>query len=243
MTTGVNDAEDGWVDHAATTIVATADQVAQYNRDGYFVIERAFHPDTCADVTAALASDRGLVLGGDWHLDEPPSGVLRRFCSHPLLAGLARDFVGPEARVGGDDAVVLSGRPTAPPFGQHAASVPADPRSITCWIALTDTSADTPCLQIAPGLHRVGRATVDLTDAAAGSSLPTRVLDVPTEAGSVVVMSSLTPRRVRPGSDDRPSVAYAIEYVADVIALHDDRVDDTRRRLAVVRGGQLVGPT
>ena len=43
------------VEHRGPTTVATCQQVDQLNAGGYFVIERAFHPDTMDDVTSALA--------------------------------------------------------------------------------------------------------------------------------------------------------------------------------------------
>lgn len=239
-----------WVDHVGPTTVATPHQVEQLNRDGYFVLDQAFHRDTMDEVTLALSLEAGLV---DVHVasrpDEAPADVLRRFCSHPLLAGLARDLVGPDARVAGDESVVIPpGRGEDRPFRQDVGPRSTSATSITCWVALTDAAADGGCLQIARGRHRRGLLQFDLTDTAspdpAAGIDPVVVIDVAVKAGSVVVMSSLTPRRVRPNATSRVALAYAIRYAPDLIDLDEHAPSpDTRRQFPVVRGGQLVGPS
>ena len=247
------DRDVSWVDHTGPTAVATTQQVGHLNQHGFFVLERAFHPDTMAEVTAALTLDRGLAPAADISAPtEPPAEILRRFCSHPLLAGLARDFVGPDASVGADGAIVLPARDLGhPPFRQDVTEAARPAQFITCWIVLTE-AGDGRCLQVASGRHRAGLLRYDLTGSGPDPHVdidPRSIVDLDVGAGSVVVMSSLTPRRVRPGSveppldDDHDGLLYAIQYVRDVIELDNVSHQRNRRRLPVVRGGQLVGPT
>lgn len=240
-----------WVEHRGPTTVATCQQVDQLNAEGYFVIERAFHPDTMDDVTSALAIETGeFAVPFEARLDDSPTSVLRRFCGHPILAGLARDFIGPDARVGGDVAVVRRpGVPTSPAFTQDMGTTRLNPSQfITAWVALTDATVDNGCLQVVRGRHRAGVLRRDLAPWTDPSGLadidPRDVIDVEVPAGSVVVMSSLTPRRVRPNVTRSTGVAYAIQYLRDLIDASDHTtVADTHRQFPVVRGGQLVGPS
>ncbi len=65
-----------WVEHRGPTTVATRQQVDQLNAEGYFVIERAFHPDTMDDVTSALAIETGeFAVPFDARLDDSPASV------------------------------------------------------------------------------------------------------------------------------------------------------------------------
>ncbi len=240
-----------WIEHRGPTTVATRPQVDQLNTEGYFVIERAFHPDTMDDVTAALAIETGeFAVPFDANLDDAPAAVLRRFCGHPILAGLARDFIGPDARVGGDVAVVRRpGVRTSPAFTQDMGTTRHNPSQfITAWVALTDATVDNGCLQVVRGRHRAGVLRRDLAPWTDPSGLadidPRDVVDVAVPAGSVVVMSSLTPRRVRTNVTTSTGVAYAIQYLRDMIDASDHTtVADTHRQFPVVRGGQLVGPS
>lgn len=240
-----------WVDHSGITSVATHHQVDQLDRDGFFVLERPFHSDTIDDVIAAVSLESG-VAGQpmSWsRSDESPGEVLRRFCSHPLLAGLARDFVGPDACVHSDTPIVhLPHTPTPQTYWQDAVAGSSGPaQSLTCWVALTDNTAAGGCLQVVRGRHRQGVLTIDLTGPAGQIDIdPRSVIDVEAPAGSVVVMSSLTPRRLRANFSDQPGLAYAIHYVPDNIVdlgSESDIAVPTRRQLPVVRGGQLVGPS
>ena len=232
-----------WTDHTGVTTVALRHQVGQFNRDGYFTLERAFHQDTVAELIAALAFEIDLRdAAPDLALDEPPADVLRRFCCHPLLAGLARDFVGPEARVIADRAMVVRSGDPIEPFRQEPEPDPAG-TSITCWIVLTDSTAGFGPLQVARGLQRYGRVPVArLAEGRPETAVDaSQVLDVETDRGSVVVMSSLTPRRLGVNRSDRPALAYSIRYATDIDGAGEGTVG--RRRLPVVRGGQLVGPS
>jgi len=241
-----------WVDHRGPTTVATPQQVEQLDRDGYFVLEHAFHPDTMSEVMRALALEAGtieLALPAVAS-DDAPSDVLRRFCSHPLLAGLARDFIGPDARVFADHAVTQADpHDRAPtPFTQDVRAGQAEPTQfLTCWVALTDADTASGCLQIAATRHRRGVLTYDLAEQPATSADvdPAVIVDVEAPAGSVVVMSSLTPRRLRPSESEPPALVYAIQYVNDSVVTVDDDLALThpRRQFPVVRGGQLVGPS
>lgn len=230
-----------WIDIRTTATVATLEQVEQLNRDGWFVIEHAFDADTMADLADSLT----IVLAPD----TAPSGAydaeaVRRFCGHPLLAGLARDFLGPEAHVldhdafvrGAHDAHDLGFAHRVPDAGVDAAQM------ITCWVAVTDTTVDAGCLQVLGGGHR-SAGDAGATPRSGADAAP--IVDVALRAGSVVVMSSLLPSRTLANHSDRTTAAFAIDYVSEpaIAAVVGHEPGGSRRQFAVVRGGQLVAPS
>lgn len=232
-----------WVDHTGPTVVATRHQVAQFNRDGFFVLAGAFHPDSMTRLATALSIEGEIDLrdGVDPHLDEPPTDVVRRFCGHPLLAGLARDLVGPDAGVLSDRAVVLRDHEPVAEFRRECNPHPHGHRSITCWVAVTDARSGNGAVQVVRGGHRRPAASVDLTDPGritVGPDEAADVMEIECASGSVVVMSAWLPRRIGPNVSGRSALAHAIHYAPDLSPTDDE----SRTRLTVVRDGQLVFP-
>jgi phytanoyl-CoA hydroxylase len=105
-----------WPQHLAGATV-TAEQAAQYDELGYFVVADAFDAATVERLDAELAGGdarvkellaevpggRFSVAGLDTQTVAPHavtrSDSARRFAAHPMLAGIARDLVGPDVRL------------------------------------------------------------------------------------------------------------------------------------------------
>ena len=82
-----------WIEHRGPTTVATRPQVDQLNTEGYFVIERAFHPDTMDDVTAALAIETAKRLAA--------AGIAAAQAAHPARGRCTQQGPGCGGRTGG----------------------------------------------------------------------------------------------------------------------------------------------
>lgn len=217
-----------------TTTVASDEQIAHYDQYGFFVVERAFDEEAMADLAEALALPRDDVVA-----PRPDHEFVRRFCGHPLLAGLVRDVLGPDAHVAHHEAVVRGSLddhvhefcPRSPSSGTTHPS--GTTHRLSCWVALTDSDPGSGCLQIVCGHHNT---TTDST--AAETAEPSTVLDVSLRTGSVVVMCSLTPTRTLANAARRPTAAFVVDYVGEPVIDLDGRAP----RFAVVRRGQLVSP-
>lgn len=263
----------GWVDHLEPTSVVTAAQMQQFDREGYFIIDDALHPDTVDDVIAEIAAlspiDSGRVdspapnatpafLGWHDHASEPAaaSEFLSRFCAQPLLAGIARDILGPNVRLYRNDALYNPPRSRgALPWHQMNTTAFLRPQAfLNCCIALSHVTAENGCLSLVPGLHRFG--TFAPVDTAAGTSLwpddelpaGAASVDIELRAGSLLVLSSLTPRRTRPNNTDHTRMLYIAQYVTDgTVECPSDGSEfvlqnDPDRQFAVVSDGHLTIP-
>ncbi|WP_232792387.1 phytanoyl-CoA dioxygenase family protein [Actinacidiphila yeochonensis] len=89
------------------------------------------------------------------HLSQPWARAAVR-----ALAGAARSVIGPAVAVENTFLVITgSGHPFEIPWHQDGIGqrVELDPaRSVSAWLALTDTGVDNGCLQVLPGSHRRG---------------------------------------------------------------------------------------
>jgi ectoine hydroxylase-related dioxygenase (phytanoyl-CoA dioxygenase family) len=263
-----------WCDHAGPFEFLTVEQAAQFDELGYFVLEDAFDRTTLDELDTALASGdadvkrflegapggRFSVAGLDTQTVAPHavtrSPFARRFCAHPVLAGLARDLVGPDVRLYWDQSVYkqpCSAEPVL--WHQDNGYTYVEPQSyLTCWIAITDATPDNGCIAVMPGTHR--RGTLAHRSTPIGEECWgdwSTAVEVPVRAGSVVVFSSLTPHATRENVTDAVRKAYIVQYAPDgAVALHGDPtagqptgrevLGDDERRYWVVRDGARVEP-
>jgi ectoine hydroxylase-related dioxygenase (phytanoyl-CoA dioxygenase family) len=233
-----------WRDHDGPRATVTAQQVADYDTLGFFVVEGAFDASTVAELDAALAEGdaktkrllagvpggRFSVAGLDTQTVAPHavtySDVARRFVAHPTLAGIAHDLVGPDVRLYWDQSVYKQPNNAAPVlWHQDNGYTYVEPQAyLTCWVALTDATPDNGCIAVMPGVHREGtlahRNTPDGEECWGDWS---SALEVPVRAGSIVVFSSLTPHATKRNTTDDVRKAYIVQYVPDgAVALHGD---------------------
>ena len=264
-----------WRDHTEPFTAITAAQAAQFDALGYFVVEDAFDRDTLDELDAALGSGdddvkrflerapggRFSVAGLDTQTVAPHavtrSAFARGFCAHHLLAGLARDLVGPDVRLYWDQSVYKQPNSAEPVlWHQDNGYTYVEPQSyLTCWIAITDATPDNGCIAVMPGAHRSG--TLEHRSTPIGEECWgdwSTAVEVPVRAGGIVVFSSLTPHATNENTTDAVRKAYIVQYAPDgAVALHGDpsagapdrreRLGDDDRRYWIVRDGERVEPS
>ena len=203
------------------------DQIADFDRDGFCLVEDAFDADTIAELAAAIDPWESATTE---FLQTQPDGALfiaqadsitftvhlvardetcRNFTRHPSLLGIAADLIGPDVRMYWDQAVYKKPeREREFPWHQDNGYAFVEPQQyLTCWIPLTDATIENGCPWIAPGIHR--RGTLEHSAGKYGltcfDSIPSserEAVPVEARAGSAVVFSSLTPHRTGPNLSD-----------------------------------------
>lgn len=214
----------------------TAEQVAQFDRDGYLVLDGVFDDATIADVRAeadrvesgvetflrAQDDDRFMIAEAgaitfSTHL-VTQSATMRSFAHHPFFAGVCADLIGPDVNLYWDQAVYKKPeKPRRFPWHQDNGYAYVEPQQyLTCWVALSDAGVDDGCPQVVPGLHRRGTLEHHYIEPlgweciADPGELPVVAAEV--RAGGVVVFSSLTPHLTGPNVTDRVRKAYILQY-------------------------------
>lgn len=211
-------------------------QAAQYDRDGFFLLERAFTREEVGAVAAAI--DPFEVEGERW-LKEQPDGkfliakadaitftvhlvakskALNAFSRHPVFAKIARDTLGLRPRLYWDQAVYKKpGNPEEFPWHQDNGYTYIEPQQyLTCWVALTDATRENGCPWVMPGLHRKGTLAHEPTPLGwqclrdSDGAIP-----VEAKAGDIVVFSSLTPHRTGPNLTTAVRKSYILQYAPD----------------------------
>lgn len=175
------------------------------------------------------------------------SPVLRSLASHPVLAGLAADLVGPDVRLHHDQAVYEKPEKRRP-FPWHQDNGCA-------FVPLTDAAVENGCPQVVPGVHRAGTLAHRDAEPLGPQCLdhPSGAVAAPVGAGGVVVFSSLTPHLTGPNPTDTVRKAYILQYAPDgAVVLEGDPpagpptgrrpCDDPDRQLPVVVDGRPVTP-
>lgn len=180
------------------------------------------------------------------------SAVLRALVSSPPLTDLCADLIGPDVRLYWDQAVYKKHDADATfPWHQDNGYAFVEPQQyLTCWIALTDATADNGCPQVLPGVHHDGTLAHHLTDAGfVCADEPVGAITVPARAGDIVVFSSLTPHCTGPNLTDGVRKAYIVQYAPEgavVVARGADGAitrtpaADPHRQFPVLVGGRPV---
>jgi len=261
-----------WQDATPPFGAMSPEEVAAFDRDGFVVVHDAFDRATIAavrdevdgfeaGVEAYLASrdDQRLSIAEagaitfTTHL-VTRSPALRDFARHPLFAGLCADLIGADANLYWDQAVYKKPeKPRRFPWHQDNGYAYVEPQQyLTCWVALTDATADNGCPQVARGLHRRGTLAHTYVEPLGYECLtdPDDVALAEVEAGGIVVFSSLTPHLTGPNQTDAVRKAYILQYApvgatilgGDPSGPPSERTaaDDPERQFAVVRGGRPV---
>jgi ectoine hydroxylase-related dioxygenase (phytanoyl-CoA dioxygenase family) len=259
-----------WADHGGPFRTLTREQARHYDEQGFFVLADALTPDDLAALVEAIdpLEARGeealrTMEGGRFFIaraDEitftthlvAQSALLRRFTSSALFADLCADLIGPDVRLYWDQAVYKKpGTESTFPWHQdngYAFVVPQ--QYLTCWVALTDATAQNGCPWVVPGLHRAGTLAHEYSDTGFVCLRdPPDATAVPIRAGSIVVFSSLTPHSTGPNRTEDVRKAYIVQFAptgAAVVSLQPGGgttrtpADDESRQYEVLRAGQRV---
>lgn len=260
-----------WPDRPTTGLRRlTAQQVAQYNEQGFCLLTGAAPPNTVAELIAAIdpieaqVGDYTIVLedrtaytyqadamtfANDLVLASPR---VRAFCASPLFQDVTHDLLGDDVRLYWNQAVYKKpdkGRTF--PWHQDNGYTYCEPQAyLTCWLALTDATVDNGCPWVIPGLHR--RGTLVHEDGDWGLRIrgidtadADRAVAVPAAAGDMVIFSSLTPHKTGANVTDGIRKALILQYAADGACRIDTDgrtipQDDAERNLPILRGGAPV---
>jgi ectoine hydroxylase-related dioxygenase (phytanoyl-CoA dioxygenase family) len=234
-----------WTDHPGPGLVATEEQRAQFDRDGFFVLEGVLDADTLhqtvdeIDAYEARAEEFLRKMDGErFQIAEADaitfalhlvaqSPWLRGLAAHDTFAGLCADLVGPDVRLYWDQAVYKKPeKPRRFPWHQDNGYTFIEPQQyLTCWVALTDATVDNGCPWVVPGLHRRGTLAHHYVDPLGWEIFEDHPDKVAAEvgAGGVVVFSSLTPHLTGPNLTGAVRKAYILQYCPDgSVRLHGE---------------------
>ena len=235
-----------------TMITITGEDVEQFDRDGFFLVDELFTAEECDQILHQLertafelalgqTEDGPLSYRPMMHLsDDELCGV----ASDPRWAPIVLPLLGPSARLYWEQGVAKPPHArTELPWHQDNGYAPTIPEQyVTCWLALDDADADNGCLWVLPGSHRNGTTEhhdVDGSPFRTGYEGPETGIAVPVRRGSVLVFSSLIMHRSGPNVTDRSRRAWILQYCpGDAIhARTKELLDD---RLLVADGGEWL---
>ena len=214
--------------------VLTQEQAAQFDADGYVVLEAAFSADEVAEVVRELDAiearvDQFLRSQDDERMMIAEAGAitfsthavvyserLRQFVGHPVFTALCHDIIGPDANLYWDQGVYKKPeKPRRFPWHQDNGYAFVEPQQyLTIWLALTDATLENGCPQVAPGLHRHGTLAHRYVEPLGWECFtdPPAVKPAPVAAGGAVVFSSLTPHLTGPNTTAAVRKAYILQY-------------------------------
>ncbi len=223
-----------WQDQAGEPSTLTADQVHQFDQQGFVVVPDLVDAATLAAVTAECdrfeaesdaflaglegerisIAERGAITFTA-HI-AARSDVLHDLSTAPTIAGICADLVGPDVNLYWDQAVYKKPeKPRRFPWHQDNGYAFVEPQQyLTVWLALTDATEDNGCPWVVPGLHRLGTLQHTYVDPLGWECLsdPDSKVCAPVPAGGAVVFSSLTPHLTGPNTTDGVRKAYILQY-------------------------------
>lgn len=228
-------------------------QAAQFDRDGFVVLDGVFDAATIgavrdeidgfeAELEAALRTVEGervsIAEAGaitfTTHL-VTRSERLKDFASHRVFADLCADLIGPDANLYWDQAVYKKPeKPRRFPWHQDNGYSFVEPQQyLTCWVALTDATLENGCPQVARGCHVDGTLAHEYVDPLGFEcfSDPGDVAVAEVGAGGIVVFSSLTPHLTGPNTTGETRKAYILQYAPDGAAVIQDGPEGELRRV------------
>jgi len=262
-----------WHDHSGPFSTISDAQARDYDEIGCFVFENAFSADELRAIDDAIEPGERLVrqflsgqpdgrfgvAGADTQTVAPHlvkhSELLAAVCAREPLAGIARDLLGPDARLYWEQAVYKQPHSAEPVlWHQDNGYTFVEPQAyLTCWIAITDATLDNGCVTFMPGAHRDGtlmHRSTPIGFECWGDTNTSRT--VPVRAGSIVVFTSLTPHCTAANTTDDVRKAYIVQYAPDGAVAYRPQADglrgpaepqnDERRQFSVVRNGTVVTP-
>jgi ectoine hydroxylase-related dioxygenase (phytanoyl-CoA dioxygenase family) len=253
------------LDAARRYSTLTAAQARAWNAQGYFVAEDLLSPEEVAElrleVDRFVEKAQGYVrrAGGKLFISEADgimfaphlvakSEIARRTASHPRIAALAADLLGPDVRLYWDQAVYKY--PSFPkdfPWHQDNGYTFVVPELyLTVWLALSDATLENGCVEVVPASHRLGTLEHRLSDTGYYCHEGDDGVCAPIRAGSAIVFSSLTVHRTGPNrTADDVRRTYILQYAPDGAMRYPregaaESCDVPERQFLVTRGGLPV---
>jgi ectoine hydroxylase-related dioxygenase (phytanoyl-CoA dioxygenase family) len=154
------------------------EQVAQYHRDGYLIVEDVFDAAAIdalrAETTAICRGERGTIAGlppmlpGDTddaimqrilciHFPHKLSPLMLDTVRHPTIAAILTQLIAPDVKCMQSMLFVKSAGKPGQAWHQDEDFIPTRDRSLTgAWIALDDATIENGCLWMIPGSHQAG---------------------------------------------------------------------------------------
>ena len=227
----------------------TSDQVERYHRDGFLSPIDLLTEHEAAQLRAALEAAEArwpaAFVGAGRNNAHLTLTCLDRIVHHPDLLDAVEDLIGPDILTYGT--ILFIKEPSDPGYvswHQDARYIGLDPMvGVSAWVALSDSSETTGCMQMVPGSHHALRAHDDtfatenlLTRGQQASDIdPTTAVATPLRPGQVSFHSPLTVHGSQPnrGTDRRiglaiqpyipPTVRQTITPTAAQLARGTDR--------------------
>ena len=212
----------------------TDSDAAQFDREGWFVVDRLVDGDTLVAVRDEIDRREAKVEAflrtqPDERMSIAEAGaltvsihlaarapVLRELASSAVMTDLCSDLLGPDVNLYWDQAVYKKPeKPRRVPWHQDNGYTYIEPQQyLTIWLALTDATEDNGCPVVAPGVHRMGTLAHTYVEPLGYEcfSEPPRSAAATVAAGGAVVFSSLTPHLTGPNLTDEVRKAYILQY-------------------------------
>ena len=255
-----------WEDRVGPFRRVTDDQAAQFDRDGYVVIEDLIDRATLEAVTREIDGfeakvetflktqpDERMMIAEAGALTvtlhiASRSQVLRDLVMSEPLTDLCADLIGPDVNLYWDQAVYKKPeKPRRVPWHQDNGYTYTEPQQyLTVWLALTDATLDNGCPHVAPGLHRMGTLAHYYVEPLGFECFedpppPSGEATAPVKAGGAVVFSSLMPHLTGPNLTDDVRKAYIVQYAPAGAYTRTENgdvpCDDPDRQFPVLRDG------
>jgi ectoine hydroxylase-related dioxygenase (phytanoyl-CoA dioxygenase family) len=248
----------------------TPQEIDRFHEDGWLVVDELVDDETLAALTSELDAieaevDAALKTMPDERIFIAEAGAItfsphavtrspaaRAVSTHPAIADLCHDLVGPDVRLYWDQIVYKKpDKPRRFPWHQDNGYTFVEPQQyLTVWLSLSDATVDAGCPWVVPGLHRGGTLEHDYVEPLGFQCFADHpdAVPAPVGRGGAVVFSSLTPHLTGPNTTDAVRKTYILQYAPDgAVKLEGDptsaatpmrvRQDDPDRQYLVVEQG------
>jgi hypothetical protein len=214
----------------------SAEQVAQYDREGYVKGVRIFAEAEAEELRAYFDEllERTLASGGDSysissaHLQH---GRVHDLLCHPRIVACVRDLLG--ENVVGWGSHFFCKMPhdgKAVTWHQDASYWPLTPtRTITVWLAIDDADTENACMRFLPSSHLHGHIPYRTSDADEGNVLDQTIdnverfgesIDVEVRAGEISLHSDLLLHGSDANDSDRRRCGLTLRYCTPDVTAH-----------------------
>jgi len=229
--------------------VLSADEVSAYRRDG-FLVPRFRLAGERLEWLQGLAE--ALLRDNPGRGDEPmvcphvPGGGVQGIRGNrawlqvsvdPTLLDMVEQLIGPDIILWGTNCFHKpAGTGRRIPFHRDGRYWPIEPlATCTVWIAIEATDRDNGCLRVVPGSHRAAEVGEHYTSEDPADAIPETLapgafdeadaVDVPLEAGQMVLFDVYTIHGSWPNAGSRRRFGYAMRYMPSTSWFHHDAAE------------------